>query len=154
MFVAYIVSPMRLLVLPRARTRRYPVLGALLLIGTAAIAFAPWIFGLDAARENTASENVLHLSQVVLDMILLEPIALVLLAIGISSSSRPYVFLEMGLTLLLPEDMLSGHVFLHGWSFWGRYAHLVFVVSQFYILNGALLAGFRRRREPDEEPAG
>ncbi len=144
-FVAYIASPMRILILPRARTRRYPVLGALLVLGAAAIAFAPWIFGLDGARRNPASEDVLHLSQVVLDMILLEPIALVLLAIGVSGSSRPYVFLGIGLVLLLPEDLLNGYLPLHAGELVGQYVHLVFVVSQLYILNGALLAGSRRR---------
>jgi hypothetical protein len=144
-FVAYIASPMRILILPRARTRRYPVLGALLVLGAAAIAFAPWIFGLDGARRNPASEDVLHLSQVVLDMILLEPIALVLLAIGVSSSSRPYIFLGIGLVLLLPEDLLNGYLPLHAGELVGQYVHLVFVVSQLYILNGALLAGSRRR---------
>jgi hypothetical protein len=144
-FVAYIASPMRILILPRARMRRYPVLGALLVLGAAAIAFAPWIFGLDGARRNPASEDVLHLSQVVLDMILLEPIALVLLAIGVSSSSRPYIFLGIGLVLLLPEDLLNGYLPLHAGELVGQYVHLVFVVSQLYILNGALLAGSRGR---------
>jgi hypothetical protein len=153
-FVAYIASPIRLLILPRARIRGQQVLGALLLIGAAAIALVPWVLGLEGSRQNTTTENILHLSQTVLDIVLLEPIALVLLAIGISRSSLPYVFLGIGLTLLLPEDMLSGYVFLHGASFWGKYAHLVFVVSQLYILNGALLAGFLRRRELDAEPAG
>jgi hypothetical protein len=153
-FVTYIASPMRILILPRARMRRYPVLGALLLLGAATIAFVPWVLGLEGARQNTTSENILHLSQTVLDIALLEPIALVLLAIGVSRSSLPYVFLGIGLTLLLPEDMLGGYVFLHGGNFFSQYAHLVFLVSQFYILNGALLAGSRRRQEPDAEPAG
>lgn len=152
-FVAYIASPMRILILPRARTRRYPLLGALLVLGAAAIAFAPWIFGLGGARENSASESVLHLSQVVLDMILLEPIALVLLAIGVSRSSRPYVFLGIGLVLLLPEDLLNGYLPLHAGELVGQYVHLVFVVSQLYILNGALLAAFTRRLPPEAEPA-
>jgi hypothetical protein len=151
-FVAYIASPLRILILPRAQTRRYPVLGALLVLGAAAVAFAPWIFGLEGARENPAAENVLHLSQVVLDMILLEPIALVLLAIGVTRSSRPYVFLGIGLVLLLPEDLLNGYLPLHAGALVGQYVHLVFVVSQLYILNGALLAASRRRQEPDVEP--
>ena len=119
----------------------------------AAVAFAPWGFGLDGARENTSSENVLHLSQVVLDMILLEPIALVLLVIGISGSSRPYVFLGIGLVLLLPEDLLHGYLPLHAGELVGQYVHLVFVVSQLYILNGALLAAFTRRLPLDAESA-
>jgi hypothetical protein len=153
-FVAYIASPMRILILPRARMRGQLVLGAFLLIGAAAIAFVPWILGFEGSRQNTTPENILHLSQTVLDIVLLEPIALVLLAIGVSSSSLPYVFLGVGLTLLLPEDMLGGYVYLHGGGFFSQYAHLVFVVSQLYILNGALLAGLRRRQEPDAKPAG
>jgi hypothetical protein len=151
-FVAYIASPLRIMILPRSRTRAWPVLGVLLLAGAAAIAFVPWILGLEGARRSSTPENVLHLSQAVLDMILLEPIALVLLVIGITQSSLPYVFLGVGLALLLPEDLLAGYVYLHGSDFVGQYAHLVFVVSQLYLLNGALLAGFPRRTEMAEEP--
>ncbi len=79
-------------------------------------------------------------------MILLEPIALVLLVIGVSGSSRPYVFLGIGLVLLLPEDLLNGYLPLHAGELVGQYVHLVFFVSQLYILNGALLAAFRCRR--------
>ena len=86
-------------------------------------------------------------------MILLEPIALVLLVIGVSGSSRPYVFLGIGLVLLLPEDLLNGYLPLHAGELVGQYVHLVFFVSQLYILNGALLAAFRCRQEPDAEPA-
>ena len=152
-FVAYVASPMRILILPRARMRWYPVLGALLVLGAAAVAFAPLGFGLDGAKANTVSENVFHLSQVVLDMILLEPIALVLLVIGISGSSRPYVFLGIGLVLLLPEDLLIGYLPLHAGELVGQYVHLVFVVSQLYLLNGALLAAVARRQPAEAEPA-
>jgi hypothetical protein len=152
-FVAYIASPMRLLILPRARMRAYPVLGALLLVGTAAIAFVPWILGLESARQTAASESLLHLPQTVLDIVLLEPIALVLLVIGISQSSLPYVFLGIGITLLLPEDLLFGYGILRSGGRFGQYAHLVFVVSQLYILNGTLLACIRHKPEPDTGPA-
>ena len=153
-FVAYIASPLRLLILPRARMRVYPILGALLLVGAAAIAFVPWILGLEGGRQASTAESLLHLPQALLDIVLLEPLALVLLAIGFSSSSRPYVFLGIGLTLLLPEDLLFGYGILRDGGWLGPYAHLVFVVSQLYILNGALLAGFRRGPESDTEAAG
>jgi hypothetical protein len=152
-FVAYIASPMRLVILPRARRRAYPVLGALLLIGAIAVAFVPWVVGLESARQSTSAERILHLPQTVLDIVLLEPIALVLLAIGVSRSSRPYLFLGIGLALLLPEDMLVGYGILHAGGILGGYAHFVFVISQLYILNGALLACCRNRPEPDAEPA-
>lgn len=151
-FVAYVVSPMRLLMLPRARMRMYPVLGALLLIGAAAVAFVPWIVGLESTRLAAAPASLLHLPQALLDIVLLEPLALVLLAIGFSRSSRPYVFLGIGLALLLPEDLLFGYGILCDGGILGGYAHLVFVVSQLYILNGALLACCRDRPVPDAEP--
>ena len=152
-FVAYIASPMRLLILPRARTRSYLALGALLLAGAAAITLVPWILGLEKAGGTSAPESLMHLPQTVLDIVVLEPIALVLLVIGVSQSSRPYVFLAIGLTLLLPEDMLVGYGILRAGGRFGQYAHLVFIVSQLYILNGALLASIRRRPVPDAETA-
>lgn len=151
-FVAYVASPVRLLILPRARTRAYPVLGALLLVGAAAVAFVPWVVGLEGARHAATAESLLHLPQAILDIALLEPLALVLLAIGFSRSSRPYAFLGIGLALMLPEDMLVGYGILGDGDRFGQYAHLVFVVSQLYVLNGALLACCRNRPEPETDP--
>ena len=152
-FVAYVASPMRLLMLPRARMRMYPVLGALLLIGAAAVAFVPWVVGLESTRLTATPESLLHLPQALLDIVLLEPLALVLLAIGVSPSGLPYLFLGVGLMLLLPEDLLFGYGILSSGGILGSYAHLAFVVSQLYILNGTLLACARFRPEPDAEPA-
>ena len=78
---------------------------------------------------------------------------MVLLVIGVSRSSRPYVFLGIGLLLFLPEDMLVGYGILREGGLFTRYAHLVFVVSQLCILNGALRAGYRRQKEPDAKHA-
>jgi hypothetical protein len=153
-FVVYIASPMRILILPRSRKRAFPVLGAVLLVGAAAVALVPWVLGLEGVRRNPSSEYILHLSQTVLDMVLLEPIAMVLLVIGVSQSSRPYAFLGIGLLLFLPEDMLVGYGILREGGLFGPYAHLVFVVSQLYILNGALLAAARRHVETEPELGG
>jgi hypothetical protein len=153
LFVAYVASPVRIMIIRRSRLRLYPLVGALLLAGAAAVAFIPWVLGLEGARQYSTPENALHLSQTVLDVILLEPIAVVLLVIGISRSSLPYVFVAIGLALLLPEDLLAGYVFLRGRGLLAQYAHLVFIASQIYILNGALLAGFRRMERPEEEAA-
>ena len=145
MFVAYVVSPLRIIILPRSRTRTSLVLAGFLLAAAAAVALVPVAIGLGGARRLPPSDQLLHVSQVVLDMVLLEPLAVALLAIGISRSSAPYAFLGAGLVLLLPEDLLMGYGLFASADLFGRYAHLAFVVSQLYILNGALLAAARRR---------
>ena len=55
--------------------------------------------------------------------------------------------------VLLPEDLLMGYRIFASTDLFGRYAHIAFVVSQLYIMNGALLAAARRKgaaglREP------
>ena len=144
-FVAYVVSPLRIILVPRSRTRSVLVLAGFLLAAAAAVALIPVAIGLGGARRVPASDQLLHASQTVLDMVLLEPLAVALLAIGISRSSAPYAFLGAGLVLMLPEDLLMGYGLFASADLFGRYAHLAFVASQLYLLNGALLAAVRRK---------
>lgn len=154
-FVAYIVSPLRIILVPRSRTRTALVLAGFLLAAAAAVALVPFALGLGGARRLPPSEHLLHASQAVLDMVLLEPLALALVVIGTSRSSRPYAFLGAGLMVLLPEDLLMGYGIFASADLFGRYAHIAFVVSQLYIANGALLAAARRKASPEvtERPA-
>ena len=144
-FVAYVVSPLRIIILPRSHTRTSLVLAGFLLAAAAAVALVPVAVGLGGARRLPPSDQMLHVWQAVLDMVLLEPLAVALLAIGISRSSAPYAFLGAGLVLMLPEDLLMGYGLFASADLFGRYAHLAFVVAQLYILNGALLAAARRK---------
>jgi hypothetical protein len=152
-FVAYVVSPLRIVLVPRSRTRTILVLAGCLLAAAATVALVPFVLGLGGARRVPPSEQLLHASQAVLDMVLLEPLGIALVVIGMSRSSAPYAFLGAGLMVLLPEDLLMGYGLFASADYFGRYAHIAFVVSQLYILNGALLAAARRKSAgPDGTP--
>jgi hypothetical protein len=146
-FVAYVVSPLRLVLVPRSRTRIMLIVAGFLLAAAAAVALVPFTIGLGGASGVPPSEQLLHASQAVLDMVLLEPLAIALVVIGLSRSSAPYAFLGIGLVILLPEDLLMGYGLFASTDFLGRHAHIAFVVSQLYLVNGALLAAARRTRD-------
>jgi hypothetical protein len=74
-----------------------------------------------------------------------QSLGIALVVIGMSRSSAPYAFLGAGLMVLLPEDLLTGYGIFASADLFGRYAHVAFVVSQLYIVNGALLAAARRK---------
>jgi hypothetical protein len=147
-FVAYVVSPLRIVLVPRSKTRNALVLAAFLLAAAAAVALVPFVLGIGGARRVPPSEQLLHASQAVLDMVLIEPLGIALIVIGMSRSSAPYAFLGAGLMVLLPEDLLMGYGIFTSADLFGRYAHIAFVVSQLYIVNGALLAAARRKASP------
>ncbi len=151
-FVAYVASPLRIVMLSRARRRLYTVLGIVLLVGVAAVVFLPWALAREGPRLHSSAENLMHLAQTVLDIILLEPIILVLLVIGLSQGSRAYFLVAVGLLILLPEDIVGSFRDLRLWDLYGQYSHLLFVGSQLYILNGALLGALERRRKEPADP--
>jgi hypothetical protein len=148
-FVGYVASPLRLVMFSRAQRRLYVVLGSLLLLGTAAAVFLPWLFGQGGPRPHSSAENVLHLAQTVIDVLLMEPIAFVLLVIGLSGASRAYFLVGLGLLFLLPEDIVGSFRLLRLSDVLGQYSRLLFAASQLLVINGALLCAFEKRRTRD-----
>ncbi len=141
-FVFYAASPLRLVMLTRAQRRMLAAVAILLVLAAAAAALLPWLVR-PGPRPRFAAQNGLHLAQTVLDILFLEPVALVLVVLGISRGSSPYFLLGVGLLILLPEDVIGTFGLLQLTERWDQYFHLLFVASQLYIFNGALYAAAR-----------
>jgi hypothetical protein len=139
-FVVSVAWPLRLVMFSRAQRMLYPLLGVILLAGVAMTAFVPWFMAYEGPRMHSSAENLLHLGQTILDVVVLEPILLVLLVIGLAGGGRAYLLIAIGLLILLPEDIVGSYRFLRLDELYGQYAHLLFLVSQLYLLNGSLLS--------------
>jgi len=144
--VIYVASPLRIVMYSRAQRTLFALVGTLLVLSVAAVVFVPWIFVYEGPRLHSSAENILHLAQAILDIVLLEPVALLLIVVGFSSGSSPYVLLGLGLLVLLPEDIVGSFRLLRLNEILGQYAQLLFITSQLYIVNGALLSALRRER--------
>jgi len=133
-FAVYIASPLRLMLVTQRR-RLLSVAG-----GVVALLY-------EGPRLHSTTKHLLHLAKPVLDTLLVEPIALMVLAMGFTRGGRPYVLTGLGLVLLIPEDILEHFQLLQQMDPHGQISILVSVVSRLYLLTGALLAVARPREE-------
>jgi hypothetical protein len=149
-FSLYIASPLRLLILSRRQRTLYAVAGIVVLLAVFAIVFLPWLLLYEGPRLHATTKHLLRLSKPVLDTLLAEPIGLLVLVIGLTSGSGPYMFIGLGLMLFIPEDILDHFQLLRQVDPHGQLASLISVASRLYLLNGALLGIFsgRQRGEP------
>jgi hypothetical protein len=148
-FSLYIASPLRLLILSRRQRTLYAVAGIVVLLAVFAIVFLPWLLLYEGPRLHASTKHLLRLSKPVLDTLLAEPIGLLVLVIGLTSGSGPYMFIGLGLMLFIPEDILDHFQLLRQVDPHGQFANLISIASRLYLLNGALL-GISRGRQSGE----
>jgi hypothetical protein len=143
-FVLFIASPVRLLILPRRQRLIYIVGGILVLLAVFAAVFLPWLLVYEGPRLHSSTKHLLRLARPVLDTLLAEPLALLVLAVGLTSGSGPYLLIGVGLILFIPEDILDHFQLLRQLDSHGLLFNLISIASRLYLLNGALLAVFKR----------
>ena len=123
----------------------YLVAGIVALFVVFAIVFLPWLLMYEGPRLHASTKHLLRLAKPVLDTLLAEPLALLVLVIGLTSGSGPYLFIGLGLLLLIPEDILDHFQLLQRLDPHGQLSNLISVVSRLYLLNGAMLGIFKRQ---------
>ncbi len=143
-FSLYIASPVRLLMLSRRRRTIYAVAGIVALLAVFAAVFLPWLLIYEGPRLHASTKHLLRLTKPVLDTLLAEPLALLVLVIGLTSGSGPYLFIGLGLLLLIPEDILDHFQLLRQVDAHDQLSTLLSIASRLYLLNGALLGIFKR----------
>ena len=146
-FAVYIASPLRLMLVTQRRRLLSVAGGVVALLAVFAVVFVPWLLLYEGPRLHSTTKHLLHLAKPVLDTLLVEPIALMVLAMGFTRGGRPYVLTGLGLVLLIPEDILEHFQLLQQMDPHGQISILVSVVSRLYLLTGALLAVARPREE-------
>jgi hypothetical protein len=151
-FMLFIASPVRLLILPRRQRLLYLGAGILLLLAIFALVFFPWLLVYEGPRLHASTKHLLRLAKPVLDTLLVEPLALLVLAIGLTSGGGPYLFIGVGLLMFIPEDILDHFQLLRQLDTHGLVFNLISVASRLYLLNGALLAAFRTRAPALQRP--
>ena len=144
-FSLYIASPVRLMIFSRRQRSLYFVAGIVALLAVFAVVFLPWLLMYEGPRLHSSTKHLLRLAKPVLDTLLAEPLALLVLVIGLTSGSSPYLFIGLGLLLLLPEDILDHFQLLRQLDPHGQFSSLISVVSRLYLLNGAMLGIFKRQ---------
>ncbi len=143
-FALFIASPVRLLILRRRQRILYIVAGIVVLLGVCAIVFLPWLLIYEGPRLHASTKHLLRLVKPILDTILAEPIALLVLVIGLASGGEPYIFIGFGLLLFIPEDVLDHFQLLRELDPHSLISNLLSIASRLYLLVGALLGGFKR----------
>jgi hypothetical protein len=144
-FSLYIASPLRLLIFSRRQRILYLVVGIVALLVVFAIVFLPWLLMYEGPRLHHSTKHMLRLAKPVLDTLLAEPLALLVLVIGLTSGSGPYLFIGLGLLLFIPEDILDHFQLLQRLDPHGQLSNLISLVSRLYLLNGAILGIFKRQ---------
>jgi hypothetical protein len=147
-FSLSIASPLRLLMLSRRQRTLYSIAGIVVLLAVFAAVFFPWLLIYEGPRLHASPKHLLRLTKPVLDTILAEPIALLVLVIGLTRGSGPYLFIGLGMLLLIPEDIFDHLSLLRQMDPHGQFSTLLSVVSRLYLLNGALLGIFKREKSP------
>jgi len=155
-FAVLIASPVRLLIIPRRQRILYLTAGIVVLVAVFAAVFFPWLLLYEGPRLHGSSRHLLALARPVLDTLLAEPIALLVLVIGLTSGSGPYFLVGIGLLLFIPEDIIDHIQLLRQVDPHGLITNLISIASRLYLLNGALLGFFgkeARRKGNDREAA-
>ena len=149
-FSLFIASPVRLLIFSRRQRTVYLVAGILALVAVFAIVFLPWLLLYEGPRLHASTKHLLRLAKPVLDTLLAEPLALLVLVVGLTSGSGPYLFIGLGLLLLIPEDILDHFQLLRQLDPHGQFSNLISLASRLYLLNGAMLGIFKRQAGPQD----
>ncbi len=152
-FTGYVAAPLRILVVGRRRTALYAVLAIVLILVVALLTLAPWLRPGPGAH---GGPRVLRVVKPELDAVLLMPLALLLLALGAARHAAPYVFVGLGLLAMLPTDLLNHYHLANGLAIEEELAALLSLVSQLYVLIGAVscaMEGMRRAQRLDDAPA-
>jgi hypothetical protein len=143
-FSLSIASPLRLLMLSRRQRALYAAAGIVVILAVFAAVFLPWLLTYEGPRLHASTKHLLRLSKPVLDTILAEPLALLVLVIGLTSGSGPYLFVGLGMLLLIPQDILEHFQLLRNVDPREQLAALFSIASRLFLLNGALLGIFKR----------
>ena len=146
-FAAYIATPLRLLIFSRRRRVLYVAAGIAVFLGVFALVFFPWLLTYEGPRLHASAKHLLRLSQPALDTILVEPLALLVLVIGLAGGGGPYVLVGVGLLLFIPEDVLYHFHLLRETAPHELFSDLLSIASRLYLLGGALLGIFTRARD-------
>jgi hypothetical protein len=146
-FSLSIASPVRLLMLSRRQRMLYSVAGIAVLLAVFAAVFLPWLLIYEGPRLHVSTKHLLRLTKPVLDTILAEPLALLVLVIGLTSGSGPYLFIGLGMLLLLPQDILEHFQLLRHADPHHELAAVISIASRLYLLNGALLGIMKREKD-------
>jgi hypothetical protein len=144
LFATFIASPVRLLILPRRQRILYLVAGIVVFLGVCALVVLPWLLVYEGPRLHASTKHLLRLVKPILDTILAEPIAVLVLVIGLAGGGEPYVFIGFGLLLLVPEDVLDHFQLLRELDPHNLFSNLISIASRLYLLIGALLGAFKR----------
>jgi len=146
-FALYVAAPLRLLVMPRRRRLLFGILGAALFAAVTAAVLTPWLAARRGASLPRDLGHLLHLVHPLLDVLLLLPVAVFLLALGGLRCREPYPLIGLGLLLTVPADILDHYHLLSGLALQGELAFLLALSSQLYFLGGALICATCRTRE-------
>lgn len=141
-FAAYIATPLRLLIFSRRRRVLFAAAGIGVFLGVFALVFFPWLLTYEGPRLHASVKHLLRLTQPALDTILVEPIALLVLVIGLAGGGGPYVLVGVGLLLFIPEDVVNHFQLLREAAPHEPYSDLLSIASRLYLLSGALLGMF------------
>lgn len=153
-FSLYIASPMRLLILSRRQRVLYSAAGIFVLIAVFALVFLPWLLMYEGPRLHASTKHLLRLAKPVLDTLLAEPLGLLVLVVGLTSGSGPYLFIGLGLLLLIPEDVLDHFQLLRQIDGRDQFSNLISIASRLYLLNGAILGIFKHEAKGYEHKPG
>jgi len=138
-FAVYIATPLRLLIFSRRRRVLFAAAGIVVFLGVFALVFLPWLLSYEGPRLHSSMKHLLRLSQPALDTILVEPLALLVLVIGLAGGGSPYVLVGVGLLLFIPEDVLNHFQLLQETTSQELFSNLLSIASRLYLLSGALL---------------
>jgi hypothetical protein len=145
-FALYIAAPMRLLLLPRRREALFWVLGVLIFAAVGVLVLVPWLKAGGASQHPGQVRHLMLLAQPLLDVLLLGPVSVFVISLGWLHGREPYPLIGLGLLFTVPADVLEHYHLLSHRALQGQLALLFVLVSQLYILGGALLCAARRRR--------
>ena len=145
-FALFIAAPSRLLIMPRRRRLLLVLGGVLAFLSVFAVVFFPWLLLYQGPQLHSSAHHLLRLVRPIFDLLLSEPIAFLVLALGATSGSGPYFLVGIGLILFVPEDILDHFQVLRQIDSRGLLSQLFMIGSRLYLLNGALLAAFRNNR--------
>lgn len=151
LFALYVAAPVRLLLIPRKRRLLFWVLGAALFAAVAAVVVVPWVRVYHGPALHREARHVLRLVQPLLDVLLLVPLAAFILALGGWRCREPYPLIGLGLLLTVPADILDHYHLLSELAVQGELAFLFALMSQLYVLGGALLCATCRNPPNGED---
>lgn len=145
-FAVQVTAPLRLLMITRRQRALYGVIGAVLFLGVCALVLIPWLLVSGGPRSHGSLRHLLGLARPLLDTVLVEPVALLVVLIGIAGGGTPYVLVGIGLVLFIPADVVDHVRLLQDLERHNIASDLLSITSSLYLLGGAILASLEKRR--------